>query len=312
MNKSPLISIIVPVYNVEKYVLKCLKSLVNQSYDNIEILVVDDGSTDKSGKICDEFALKDKRIRVFHKKNGGLSSARNFGIKKAKGEYICLVDSDDYVRKEFVEKMLEAAKEKNAEIVVCGYDTGMPKTESLSGKEAAIRLLVKQQNVDVVAWNKMYQKKLFDDILYPEGQNYEDTLTTYKLLAEAKKVMYIAEPLYVYVERGGSITKSDKKEEKLMAREKAAEEAVEYFKKNKELKKAAEIALLTAKFAYIDFAENKVIDKSYGEMAMEWIKENAKKYNDNPFLTTKLKMYLKMICFGTGTSYRLFRKIKHE
>ncbi len=311
MNNKPLVSVIVPVYNIEKYVRKCLDSLTSQSYENIEIIVVDDGSTDGSGEICNGIALADKRVKVFHKKNGGLSSARNYGIKKAKGEYVCLVDGDDYVKRNFV-KVMVGAMEKNADIAVCGYNAEIPKVEVMSGKEATIRLLTQQENVDIIAWNKIYKRYLFDKIQYPEGQNYEDNLTTYKLLAEAKNVVYVAESLYVYVERSGSITDNDKKDSRLATREKAAMEAVEYFAKDKELKEAAEVALLTAKLAFVDFAISGVIKKESGVVARAWIRKNAKKYDANRFMTGKLKMYIKMICHCGGVWYTIFRKIRHE
>ena len=238
---KPLVSIIVPVYNVGELVLKCLNSLISQSYEQIEIVVVDDGSTDGSGELCDDFAKKDKRIKVFHKKNGGLSSARNYGIKKTSGEYVCLVDSDDYVKKSFVKKMVEAVLSHNADVAVCGYNGEIPEAKVMTGEEAAVILLVGQNNMEIIAWNKMYKKTLFDDISYPEGKNYEDNLTTYKLLSKAGTVAYVAESLYVYVERGGSITNKDKKEEKLKSRELAAREAMTYFADGTNLGQAAEM-----------------------------------------------------------------------
>ena len=307
---KPLISIIVPVYNVEDYVLKCLKSLAGQSYDSIEIIVVDDGSTDNSGKICDEFALDDKRVRVYHKKNGGLSSARNFGIKKAKGEYICLVDSDDYVKKDFVEKMVGASVD--ADIVICGYNHDIPEAGELTGGEATIRLLTRQDNIEIIAWNKMYRRELFKEISYPEGKNYEDNLTTYRLLSKAKKVVYVAEPLYVYVERGGSIMNSSKKEEKLVHREMAAKEAIEYFSHDKKLKDASEIALLTANLAYMDFAISGDIEKRFLKKGKEWVVGNKFKLVNNQFLTKKLRIYINMVTRLGGILYVAFRKVRHE
>ena len=156
-----LVSVVVPVYNVEKYVEKCLKSLMGQSYGALEIIVVDDGSTDGSGAICDEMAAGDKRVRVFHKKNGGLSSARNYGIKRAKGEYVCLVDSDDWVKRDFVKKMVGEAVREGADVAVCGYNDEVPREEVLTGEEVTVRLLTWQENMEIIAWNKMYRRRLF-------------------------------------------------------------------------------------------------------------------------------------------------------
>ena len=309
---KPLVSIIVPVYNVEDFLLKCLDSLTVQTYDNIELVIVDDGSTDKSVNICDEFVKSEKRARVFHKKNGGLSSARNFGIKHAKGEYICLVDSDDYVKKEFVESMMDAILGKSADVAICGYNKDVPEERVLTGEEAAIRLLISQENMEIIAWNKMYRRGLFDEIEYPEGSNYEDNLTTYKLLSKAKRVIYVARSLYEYVERSGSITKNDKKEEKLKYRERAAEEAMKYFENNQKLRDAAEIAMLTAKLAYVDFAINGRIEKNCMDYGIKWIRVNKMMLLKNSYLSKKLRLYIYLITSFKAKPYIFFRKIRHE
>ena len=312
MSKDPLVSVIVPVYNVARYVKKCINSLTEQAYKKLEIIVVDDGATDNSGEICDELAKHDKRITVYHKMNGGLSRARNFGIKKATGKYICLVDSDDYVKKDFVRKLVYKAEIKNADIVVCSYNEQFLFARMMTGEDAAIRLLTKQENVDIVAWNKMYRRELFDKIQYPEGENYEDTLTTYKLYTEAKNVAYIGDSLYEYVERDDIITGDGEKEDRLLARERAAREAVKYFDYKRRLEKAAEIALYTANLAYMDFAINGKIGKSYYYTGKEWIIKNEKKLRKNPFLTKKLKLYLNLITRCGGLGYLIFRKVRHE
>lgn len=309
---KPLVSIIVPVYNVGDCVLRCLDSLKKQIYEKLEFIIVDDGSTDESAKICDEFAKREKRARVFHKKNGGLSSARNYGIKRAKGEFICLVDSDDYVREEFVNRMVEVALNSEVDIVVCGYNGEIPKAETVTGKEATIKLLTQQNNIEIIACNKMYRRELFNDVLYPEGLNYEDNLTTYKLLSKAWRVVYEPESLYKYVERPGSIVNKGKKEEKLKFRERAAQEAIEYFKDDQDLKAAAEIALLTAKLAFMDFAISGKIEKKYLYENVIWVKDNKKKYLTNKYLNKKLRLYIYLVTSFNAKFYVSFRKIWHE
>ena len=309
---KPLVSIVVPVYNVKEYLPKCLESLARQSYEQIEIIIVNDGSSDGSGEICDEFAKKDTRAKVFHKKNGGLSSARNYGIKKAKGKYICLVDSDDWVKKDFVAKMVEAVAQEDADIVVCGYNDQVPEQRVVSGEEATVKLLTKQENMEIVAWNKMYRRSLFDDISYSEGEKYEDTLTTYKLLSKAGKVAYVPESLYVYRERAGSIMKEGKKEEKLIAREKAAREAIEFFNGNGNLRDAAEIAMLTAKLAWVDFAISGEVEKKYLDEGMDWVRRNKEKLLNNKYLSKKLRLYIILLTNWGGKLYVGFRKIRHE
>lgn len=324
MNKKelPLISVVVPVYNVREYVEKCLVSIAGQSYKNIEVLVVDDGSTDGSGGICDEFARRDARFKVIHQKNGGLSRARNVGIKEAGGEFLCFVDSDDFVKKDFVRKLYEVAFREGADVAVCGYEERsreavedvLPEAKILSGEEATIRLLIQQENIDVIAWNKLYRRELFvkNNVRFPEGMKYEDNLTTYKLLSLAEKVVYISDALYVYLRRENSITGSDKKEERLRARELAARSAMDFFKKNGELSSAAKVSLLLAKYAFLDAAISGKVDAECGENALKWIRSNAFLYMNNPFMTKKLELYNRLNMKLDGKLYRVFRKIRHE
>lgn len=311
---KPLISVIVPVYNVGDFVGKCLDSIVRQNYKNLDIVVVDDGSTDESGEICDKFAKKEKRVRVFHKENGGLSDARNFGIKKAKGKIVAFVDSDDFISEDFIGTMYKYMVGKNADIVVCGYNLTRPKEEIMTGRQATIRLLVEQENIDIVTWNKLYRKKLFVDnnIYFPKGEKHEDSRTTYKLFSKAEKIMYISEPLYVYVDRAGSLMNIAKVEGRLRERELVAGEAIEYFKNDADLKQAAEISLLLAKYALLDFAIAGKIELKYGSLAREWIKKHKKDFANNKYLTDKLKFYNLISTNFGGKVYWLFRKIIHE
>lgn len=310
----PIISLIIPVYNVEEYIRKCLDSVVRQKYENLDIVIVDDGAEDGSGAVCDEFAKKDKRVRVFHKKNGGLSDARNFGIKKARGEIIAFVDSDDFISEEFVGAMYDEMVGRSADVVVCGYNMVKLKREVISGEEATVRLLTKQENVDIVTWNKLYKRSLFvgNGIWFPKGKKYEDTLTTYKLLAKAEKVAYLDKALYCYVERGGSIMKTAKLEERLKVREEAAKEAVGYFENSMQLKQAAEVSLLLAKYAYIDYAIKGKISKEDGEKARAWVRGHKKYFLNNEYLTKKLKLYNLMSTNLGGALYWIFRKVRHE
>ena len=316
--KKPLVSVVVPVYNIKEYVGKCLKSLMSQDYENYEVVVVDDGSNDGSAEVCDEFAKRDKKIRVVHKKNGGLSDARNVGINETKGELICLVDGDDIVKENFVSELVEALVNNDADIAVCGYNKERPENKVITGEQAAIDLLVAQENMEIVAWNKIYKKSLFTDneIWYPVGKKYEDTLTTYKILAVAKKVAYIDKALYIYNDdRAGSIMNTGKEEERLMAREKAAEEAVKYFSGkdfSDGLVAAAKVAVVLSKYAFLDFAIGKKIDKKYQKEILRWLKKNWKFYKKNKKMSRKLRAYGALSTSLGGVLYILFRKIKHE
>jgi len=217
------VSIIIPIYNVEQYIEECLDSVIGQTYNEIEIILIDDGSTDRSGKIADRYALKDKRIKVIHKKNGGLSDARNAGVVIAKCDYIMFVDSDDYVDSTFVETALLKIKVHRADILCFRFmsvdDSGRTKISSKNTKheyktysniESMKDIFSIGGSLKVNAWNKIYKRSLFVDnsILYPVERVYEDNLTTYKLMYFAKKVVFIDKSLLLYRQRPGSITKN--------------------------------------------------------------------------------------------------------
>ena len=221
--EKELISVIVPIYNVEKYLERCIESITNQTYKNLEIILVDDGSNDFSGKICDKYSKKDRRIKVIHKKNEGLSEARNSGLEIARGEYIGFVDSDDYIETNMYEYLLSLLKINNADISVCGFqkvwdDIKSRKEENtiiennnivLKSKDA-IEYIVDDHILKSYAWNKLYKRSLFIDIKYPKGLKMEDVATTYKLIYKSKIVVIGKESKYYYTQRKGSILNSKK------------------------------------------------------------------------------------------------------
>ena len=213
------ISVIVPVYNVSNYIHKCVDSIINQKYENLEIILVDDGSTDDSGNICEEYAKKDVRIKVIHKKNGGLSDARNVGIDNATGSYIGFVDSDDWIDENMYITLYQNMKKENADISCCNRyfiytntrtSYGTDKFYEVMNSQRAIQLMCTFGYLGVSAYTKLYKKKLFEDIRYPKGKVNEDIYTTYKLLDKATRIVYDATPLYYYRQRKGSITNSKK------------------------------------------------------------------------------------------------------
>lgn len=213
--RSDKISIIVPVYKVENYINRCVSSLLGQTYGNIEIILVDDGSPDKCPQICDKWREKDSRIKVVHKKNGGLSDARNVGLKYATGEYICFVDSDDWVADTFVEKLYRMICNSGVQISAIGIQEMCEeeiKTERQENSdiyiyigEQAIKELFSNETYANYAWNKMYRRRLFDGITYPVGRKMEDLGTTYKLIIKAENIAYSSEKLYYYFQRENSI-----------------------------------------------------------------------------------------------------------
>ena len=317
---NELISIIIPVYNIAPYLRRCLDSIISQTYKNLEILIINDGSTDGSLSIIEDYARSDSRIRIITQKNAGLSAARNSGLKAAKGSYVAFVDGDDSVFPSYVSELVTTIKSTKSDIAVCGYtpvfDKGpgtpiIPQTETISGENATIRLLTRQENIDIVAWNKLYRIELFKkhDILYPVGMPHEDSLTTYKLYTAATKVAYCSTPLYNYYQRSGSIMNKASELDRLSYRELAANEAVSYFSKSKSLKSAAEVSLLLAHFAYLDASLKGEISKSYTKKSLSWITSHASSFKANPHLTRKLRLYLCMVTHFNSRPYMFFRKI---
>ena len=214
---EPLISVIVPVFNVKDYLDQCLESIVAQSYTHLEILVVDDGSTDGSGAMCDQWASRDQRIRVIHQANGGLSAARNAALDVMQGEMVTMVDSDDVLRPTAIQVMMEAMGRSQASIVVGDYtpfdENGAPSWPVQDDHPIALRFpqhkaLLKmfyQQGLTHSAWGRLYEASLFDDIRYPVGQNYEDLAIIYPLMLKCGRVAKINYTLYGYRQRRSSI-----------------------------------------------------------------------------------------------------------
>ena len=216
MDEQPLISVIVPIYNVEKYLRKCIDSIINQTYRNLQIILVNDGSTDGCLDICKEYVSLDTRVNIVDKKNGGLSSARNAGMKVAEGSFFAFIDSDDWILETTFEKMIKKQKIHNADLVVCGKMNYIEKTnqyvhgnlfeqDTCCNKEDAIKLLLLKS---VSAWNKLYKRSLFEDICYPEGRIGEDSHIILRLLNKCSKVEIISEELYIYNVRENSIMSS--------------------------------------------------------------------------------------------------------
>lgn len=218
MNKKSLVSVVVPVYNVENYVEECIKSIQEQTYEKLEIILVDDGSLDKSGEICEKLSRQDERIKVIHKENGGLSDARNVGVRGAKGNYVVFVDSDDLIHPQMIQILYEEMLRTNADITICShkkiYDTRdldfsfikeKREVEILSGQEC-VEKIYSSLSVDmVVAWNKLYKKDYLLKFPYPIGKIHEDEFTTYKILMPLNRCLYMAYPLYFYRQRENSI-----------------------------------------------------------------------------------------------------------
>lgn len=209
-----MVSVIVPVYKVENYLDECVKSIVNQTYKDIEIILVDDGSPDNCPDMCEEYAKQDSRIRVIHKENGGLSSARNAGIEVAHGDYLCFIDSDDYIVHDMIEQLMILINENSADIASCrfssdenGLDDGITHTCKNLSRDEAMKEILCDGDMTTSASMKIYKANLFENVRFPVGMIYEDYATIYKVIHNASKISCIRARKYYYrLDNNGSIT----------------------------------------------------------------------------------------------------------
>lgn len=314
----PLISIIVPIYNVEKYLERCLNSLVSQTYENIEIILIDDGSSDHSGTICDSYQQKDERIKVIHQQNLGLSAARNVGIRDCVGKYIGFVDSDDWIDKKMYETLYVAIDRAQAQIACCGYWVYEEKSEKKSpmsrqcnefavlNRDQALHYLIGaiSHSINNFAWNKLYEKRLFDTIFFPEGELFEDSAIMYQLFDRAMKITATGRPLYVYTQRKESIVNSHFHSGKL-ALLKNAENIINYSEKKNGLyhqeayANYAKVNLFLMQRIYLD--RDGQADIFYGRLInnIKKIKRDIKK---NPYIPSYDKWFMKQ-CLWINPNY---------
>ena len=240
----PLISVVVPVYKVEKYLDKCIESIVKQTYKNLEIILVDDGSPDTCPAICEKWKEKDSRVKVIHKENGGLSSARNAGVKIARGEYIGFIDSDDYIDPEMYEVLQSQLTKTNADLAICSVrwvnEDNSPytdvckspiKDEILDKNAAFLKLTPPDSFYYVTAMNKLYKRHILDKVSFPEGRIHEDEFTIHRFFGECERVVTVERELYFYVQRKNSIMHTNFSTKRLDAIE-AFLDRYHYFKAN--------------------------------------------------------------------------------
>ena len=263
-----LISVIVPIYKVEQYLPNCLETLINQTYQNLEIILVDDGSPDKCPKICDQYMQKDSRIKVIHKKNGGLSDARNAGIEIATGKFIGFVDSDDYVDSKFYETLYRNIIQYDADVSVCNFINtdqlgwyGGKKTDhviqfnNIEALEALYAKDTQMQKAMVVAWNKLYKKEVFGQIRYPVGKTNEDEYVIHSILYNSKKVIYSNSELYYYLQRTDSIMSRGAKEYdvKRFNQQEAYENRIKFFYDNKLMQLCQKAVVVYLDRVFVDY-----------------------------------------------------------
>lgn len=239
--ENPLVSIIVPVYQVERYLDRCVKSIVAQTYRNLEVILVDDGSPDRCGEMCDRYAEKYANIQVIHQENQGLSVARNHAVPVSKGEYITFVDSDDYITPDYVEYLVRLAQTYHADVSAGGFvyqyenrPQATPRDETKAGfcaTEEALSQMNYGKDFSVFAWGKLYKRKLVEAHPYPAGKLYEDVATTYKIVGDSSGIAYGNKQIYYWLQRAGSTTRGGFSEKQLDGLE-AVERQLDYIAQN--------------------------------------------------------------------------------
>ena len=324
---KPILSIIVPVYNVEKYIERCIKSILNQSFTNFELILVDDGSPDKCGEICDEYEKKDSRIKVIHKKNGGLSDARNAGIERAKGEYIAFVDSDDFINKYMYEILYKNAKKWDADISICNFKmvcendridediSVICEDAKVYGRNEALNKLYSNENLQfIVAWNKIYKKELFLNIRYDYGKCHEDEFIIHKLIYNANKIAYCSSEMYYYLQRNNSIMNLEFSIHRLDIIE-ALDKRMEFFRENNllELEYRTQNLYLNYFFKYYYKTKHELKNKSKAREIKKVFKKNYKYLYKNPHYSINGKLLWIIFIINPGLFYLILKlKDKNE
>lgn len=257
---NELISIIVPIYKVEKYLCKCVDSIINQTYRNLEIILIDDGSPDCCGDICDNFAQLDSRVKVIHKNNGGLSDARNTALDIFTGQYVTFVDSDDWLEKDYIEYLYYLIKKYNSDVSVCEFfnitEDGRYINHYLNNGDEkhlknreALEALIKAEKFSTSAWGKLYKKELFDKRRYPKGRLFEDIPVTYDIFLSNIDVSFGARALYNYLYRSDAISKMTFNEKRMDAVIFVTEAMERCIEKYEELHELAELCLFRVNFS---------------------------------------------------------------
>ncbi len=322
MTKKVLVSVIVPVYNTEKTLKRCLESIVQQEYQNLEILLIDDGSTDNSFQICQNYAMLDYRIKVFSKPNGGLSSARNFGIDQATGEYICFIDSDDWIHSQYVSLLICAIRKYSCDIAACSYSTissdGFSEQKYsfdsiLMKKKEFMHLMFVDRSISVFAWNKLYKKSLFSAVKYPEGKLYEDIVPMFFLVDKVECVAVTHQKLYNYYYNPDSITNSNYKSKDEDYIEQWEIVAVQCKSKYPELMPDLDYRLLFSHFRLLNkiaLSSYPVSPKDY-EHHIQYLKKHWNNILKIPYFSFGVKMQLFILLFNWNFYVYIYRKLKY-
>lgn len=311
--KQPLISVVIPVFNVEKYLKKNLDSIISQTYKNLQIILVNDGSTDNSAAICATYLKKDSRIELIEQENAGLSAARNVGIERVKGEYLAFIDSDDVVDSDYIEYLYNLIVESGADMSVCGiresYENGKErilsanfKDENLSREKCLKRMLL-EEGFNCSAYAKLYKTGLWKEIRYPAGKHYEDLGTTYRYILRSEKIAYGAEAKYEYYIRKGSISHSEFSMKKLDIVELTDQMCgdIEAATKSEELRKICRLRRMHARLSVLRMVpvatSNSRILEAKREM-LAYVKSHKEDITNNEFATKRDRLALRLACMN--------------
>ena len=319
---NPLISLVIPVYNVEKYLDKCMESVLAQTYDNFEVILVDDGSTDNSGKMCDEYAKKDSRVIVYHKPNGGLSDARNFGVEHCNADLVSFIDSDDYVTEDYLEYLWYLMSKYNCKmscagnkIVPEGKDYTLKSDNITEEKLDTVKSLERICYTSVGAWARLYKKELLLNNPFPVGRIYEDLASTYRKIAECDYVVFSDKQVYIWIQRENSITHSGISE-KQMDIFWAADELYNFISKNyPEIKNAADTRCLraTIDFLYKVFSSCEQNEKHrFFKVARDFVYPHLKSVIKNKQVSFSIKAATLAIWVGYVPSKVLWALKSHK
>ena len=317
---TPLISVVVPIYKVEEYLVKCVDSIRNQTIPNIEIVLVDDGSPDRCGEMCDELAMEDDRITVVHKKNGGLSDARNAGIDAAKADLVAFIDSDDYIEPDMMEFLYNNLIKADADLSVCGLchhfgnviQLAEDKLEGyyVADTKEAIRLELTE--VPVTAVNKLYKKSLFEHVRFPKGKLYEDAHTMTPVILKTQRVVYDIQPKYHYIHREDSITTKNFRMQSLSLIEANENNMKQIISKFPELWEPAEFRYFWSFFWILEYMlRSTALDEEAKQKKKEiyrLLRKNTWKIIKNQYFTRTRKISA-LILFFSSTMYEMTAKM---
>lgn len=329
MNDLPLINIIVPIYNVEKYLCKCVDSILSQTYTNLRVILVDDSSPDKCGEICDEYAKQDSRVLVIHRPNGGQSAARNSGLdalinSDLPGEYVAFVDGDDYVASDYIEFLYKLLGDNEADISQCGHyivysekrmsEKSTNNATVVIDKHQAIESLCYNGIYDVTVWNKLYKTSIFSEVRFPEGKIYEDTAISHLIAEKAVKIVVNMSSKYYYIQRYNStangVVFNQRKYQFIDAGDEMADYIILHYP---ELTKAANVKRV---FVRLSTLSQMVNSNHYDKQRIEEMKRIVKRHSLDVLLNKKAskrdKIGIIVLCLGFpfySACWRLYYKI---